>query len=84
MSFSRDYDRIRRNSDGQKFYGFDDDDGKTDWYDDDGFLDSVTDTPSSDDEEMGWSPGMCPNCDGTGYDPLDGGQCDRCDGIGQI
>lgn len=26
----------------------------------------------------------CPNCDGTGYNFLDGGQCDRCDGTGEI
>lgn len=26
----------------------------------------------------------CPDCDGTGYDPLDGGQCDRCAGEGTI
>lgn len=85
MCFSKDYDRIRRNSDGQKFYGFDDDDGKTDWYDGDGFLDCVTDTPTEDEEEYSsWSPGLCPYCNGTGYDPLDGGQCERCAGTGEI
>jgi uncharacterized phage protein len=26
----------------------------------------------------------CPACRGTGYDPLDGGQCDRCNGTGVI
>ncbi len=26
----------------------------------------------------------CPDCDGTGIDFLDGGQCDRCDGTGEI
>lgn len=26
----------------------------------------------------------CPDCNGTGYDPLDGGQCDRCNGTGVI
>lgn len=26
----------------------------------------------------------CPDCNGTGYDPLDGGQCDRCNGMGVI
>ena len=26
----------------------------------------------------------CPECHGTGYDPLDGGQCDRCNGMGVI
>ena len=32
-------------SDGKTFYGFDSDDGTTTWYDKDGSLDSVTDTP---------------------------------------
>ena len=27
---------------------------------------------------------ICPDCHGTGYDPLDGGQCDRCNGTGVI
>ncbi len=26
----------------------------------------------------------CPDCGGTGYDPLDGGQCDRCAGTGMV
>lgn len=26
----------------------------------------------------------CPDCDGTGYDPYDGGQCDTCNGTGEI
>lgn len=26
----------------------------------------------------------CPECHGTGYDPLDGGQCDRCNGTGEV
>lgn len=26
----------------------------------------------------------CPDCDGTGYDPYDGGQCVRCAGTGTI
>lgn len=26
----------------------------------------------------------CPDCNGTGYDSLDGGQCDRCNGTGVI
>ncbi|MGC6589111.1 hypothetical protein ACPV3A_29720 [Paenibacillus sp. Dod16] len=45
-----DYDRINVNeSDGQKFYGYDDKDtGKTDWYTEDGSLDSQTYTPSDD------------------------------------
>jgi hypothetical protein len=46
-----DYDRIEVNeSDGQTFYGYDDDDGETDWYTEDGTLDSSTPTPSDDEE----------------------------------
>lgn len=26
----------------------------------------------------------CPDCGGSGYDPWDGGQCDRCAGTGTI
>lgn len=26
----------------------------------------------------------CPTCSGTGYDPLDGGQCEDCSGTGNI
>ncbi len=26
----------------------------------------------------------CPDCSGTGYDPYDGGQCERCAGTGMI
>ncbi len=29
-------------------------------------------------------PRDCPDCGGTGYDPLDGGQCDRCNGTGEV
>lgn len=48
--YNRDYDRTDRNeSDGKRFYGYDRDDGKTAWYDEDGVLDSITETP--DDEE---------------------------------
>ena len=44
---ARGYDRIDINeSDEQRFYGYDSDDGKTDWYTEDGTLDSITDTPS--------------------------------------
>ena len=46
------YDRIDINdSDGQKFYGYDDDDGTTTWYSENGDLDSRTDTPSDDEDE---------------------------------
>ena len=33
-------------SDGYTYYGYDDGDGNTNWYDSDGNLDSTTDTPS--------------------------------------
>lgn len=50
FDFDRDPDWISTNeSDGMKFYGFDDDDGTTAWYDEDGTLDSCTDSPSDDD-----------------------------------
>lgn len=44
-----DHDRIYTNeSDGQKFYGYDN--GTTDWYTEDGTLYSYTETPSDDDD----------------------------------
>ena len=27
---------------------------------------------------------VCPSCKGSGYDPLDGGQCDECAGTGTV
>ena len=36
-------------TDGAKFYGYDDGEGRTAWYDKDGNLDSLTDTPSDSD-----------------------------------
>lgn len=46
----RDYDRVDVNEDdGQKFYGYDSDDGKTAWYDENGGLDCITPTPDDDD-----------------------------------
>ena len=36
-------------SDGQHFYGYDNDDGTTTWYGEDGHCDSTTDTPDDDD-----------------------------------
>lgn len=40
-------DWIKTNgSDGQVFYGYDDENGYTDWYDSDNNLDSRTETPS--------------------------------------
>ena len=48
-----DYDRMDRNkSDGQIFYGYDNDDGTTDLYTEDGTLDARTDTPSDDEQEQ--------------------------------
>ncbi|HID0815743.1 TPA: hypothetical protein ACXNW8_001353 [Clostridium botulinum] len=47
-----DYDRIDVNkSDGQKFYGYDNEDGTTDWYTEDDMLDSRTKTPSDDEDD---------------------------------
>lgn len=43
------YDRVDRNSDGKKFYGYDDETGHTDWYDENNELDSRTETPEEDD-----------------------------------
>lgn len=50
--FGRKPDRVDRNdSDGQTFYGFDHDDGTTDWYTADGTLDSYSKTPRDDDDD---------------------------------
>lgn len=38
--------------DGSTYYGVDDDNGRTDWYNEDGDLDSYSDTPSDDEQEM--------------------------------
>ena len=48
---NKDFDRTYTNkSDGQNFFGYDDEDtGTTDWYTEDGVLDSSTPTPSDDD-----------------------------------
>jgi len=51
MAGPKDYDRISTNkSDGQVFYGYDDDDGSTVWYDADNNADCITETPCDDDE----------------------------------
>lgn len=49
----KDYDRTSQNeSDGQKFYGYDDEEsGTTAWYTEDDFLDCVLPTPNEDDDE---------------------------------
>ena len=46
--FNNGPDRTWRNNntDGNTFYGYDGDDGKTTWYDKNGNLDSITETPS--------------------------------------
>lgn len=53
MSSSNKADRTWRNNDtdGNTYYGYDDGDGKTTWYDKDGNLDSITDTPSDFEQE---------------------------------
>ena len=44
-------DREKTNdSDGHTFYGYDNDDGTTTWYDEDGHCDSTTDIPDEDDD----------------------------------
>ena len=45
-----DYDRTTE-SWGHTFYGFDNDDGTTDWYDDHGGMDSTTYTSIFDDDD---------------------------------
>lgn len=52
--FGSSPDRQWRNNDtdGRVFYGYDDDEGYTDWYDADGNLDSRTLTPSEDEQEQ--------------------------------
>lgn len=50
-----DYDRVEYDSDGRAFYGFDSEEANTtDWYTEDGCLDSVTRTPSDDDDWYDW------------------------------
>ena len=47
------YDRIDVNeSDGMKFYGYDDGEGKTAWYDENGNLDNISETPDEDEENF--------------------------------
>ena len=49
-NFDNEPDWISTNeSDGQKFYGYDDGNGHTAWYHTDGQLESCSDTPSDDD-----------------------------------
>lgn len=54
MSLFKKPDRFWRNNDtdGRRFSGYDGEDGKTTWYDSDGNLDSITDTPSDWEQEM--------------------------------
>lgn len=45
-------DRVDKNeSDGRIFYGFDDGEGRTEWYDENGDLDSCSETPYSYDDD---------------------------------
>ena len=55
----RKFDREWTNdSDGQHFYGVDDGDRTTTWYDDKGNLDSITDTPDEyEQDENDWNHG---------------------------
>ena len=47
-----DYDRTSTNeSDGMVFYGQDNDNGTTDWYDEHGNLDSYTTTPTNSEDD---------------------------------
>ena len=49
---TREPDRIEKNeSDGQTFYGYDQKDGRTEWYTRYGTLDSYSKTPHDDDED---------------------------------
>lgn len=49
FGFTSDPDWVNRNmSDDETFYGYDDGNGRTDWYDRNGNLDSYTDTPTDD------------------------------------
>lgn len=52
--FDRDYDRTWTNndSDGRTFYGYDDGEGHTDWYDSNGNLDSSTSTPTDEEQDQ--------------------------------
>ena len=52
-----DYDRTWTNnySDGKTFYGYDDEDGNTAWYDEDGNLDCVTATPTEDEQDQNYA-----------------------------
>lgn len=51
LMIPENYDRTEVNdSDGQVFYGYDDGDGRTDWYTEDGTLDSETETPTDEDD----------------------------------
>ena len=85
--FPYHYDRTWREEDGILHYGIDSEDGTTDWYEEDGTPAGTTSTPSEyeQDENDYRNDGYdfkCPYCRGTGYDPLDGGQCEYCDGLG--
>lgn len=40
-----------KDEDGRTYYGYDDEDGKTMWYDEDGSCDCYTDTPDDEDED---------------------------------
>lgn len=86
-AFPYSHDRTWREEDGVLHYGIDREDGTTDWYEEDGTPAGTTSTPSEyeQDENDYRNTGYdfkCPYCRGTGYDPLDGGQCEYCGGLG--
>lgn len=86
--FPYQYDRTWRGDDGVLYYGIDQEDGTTDWYNEDGDPEGTMDTPTEDEQDEndyrndGYA-GKCPYCRGTGYDPINGGQCDYCGGTGE-
>lgn len=58
MAVDFDYDRTSTNANGTVFYGVDNGDGTTSWYDKDGCYDSDTRTPTDWEQEMedNWNP----------------------------
>ncbi len=58
INVNEDYDRQRTDKDGTCYYGYDDEeDGTTAWYDGNGYLDSVSETPDEFEQianEEGW------------------------------
>ncbi len=58
MTCGPEFDRKLVNSGGRVFYGIDDGEGNTDWYDSEGNLDCTTKTPSDDEQDYNaWEHG---------------------------